>query len=94
MELLCIQTHSQKAVLAGNIYPLISDKSPCKCKVYDVGISATKCPNYINSPLTQCLECNTIHKNDGIWWISAELFAQIGKVDECEQYEVKEHINL
>jgi len=61
MELYCIKTHSQRAVIAGNVYPLISDQNPCKCPNIDVGI---KC-NF-STPFTKCTKCGTRYPTDNI----------------------------
>lgn len=100
-ELLCIQTHSKGVVKAGNTYLLISDMSPCKCNdLIDVGIRNN--PNELTTSLngdirelktfefTRCKYCYQIVKNNFIWWISKELFAEIGQIDELEQYKQKE----
>lgn len=92
-ELLCIQTHSKKAVIAGNIYMLISDKMPCKCdNCFNVGIRASG-EYYANGnggiigKRYICSNCNELFIEDGWAWISKSLFAQIGTTDECKQYE-------
>lgn len=88
MELLCIQTHSQKAVIAGNTYPLLGS-SECRCgkKLVDIGLKGSN-PNG-----THCKFCNystTINTN--VWWISAQLFGEIGTIDENSQYEEKKEL--
>lgn len=88
-ELLCIQTHSQKAVLAGNTYLLISDKSPCKCRSYDVGIPFSSSPNYNGSKVVFCTDCYGSYEHKNIWWMSDELFAQIATEEEVKENESK-----
>jgi len=88
MELLCIQTNSQKAVLAGICYPLISDKSPCNCTdVIDVGISFYNSPSYGGGKNKCCTGCGKVYKEDGIWWISSKLFIGIATKEEVQQKE-------
>lgn len=86
-ELLCIQTHSKGLVIAGNTYPLVRvAKLKCDCginEVVDVG-HATR-PGSVSG----CNKCKTIW-SFGTMWYGVELFAQIGTIDECEQYEEKQ----
>jgi len=83
-ELLCIQTHSQGFVVAGNTYPLIrTAKLKCGCGINDVvGIGHKPRPGCVSG-------CNTCNTDWGLntRWYSSELFAEIGTTDECEQYE-------
>lgn len=86
MELLCIQTHSQKAVIAGQVYPLIRQKkSLCGCnfKIVDVGMVA-------RYPIDRCGICNNITLGTGIWWFHEMLFIPIGTQDELENYKLSE----
>lgn len=81
MELLCIQTHSQGVVIAGEVYPLISEiKSPCECDktLVNVGISS----KYDTS---ECTICKKVWVSDDIFWINKKLFAQIATEDEVKQ---------
>ena len=83
MELLCIRSHSQKAVISGNSYLLISDKPPCNCRdIVNVGISVYKSPDYIGSEINECESCKVRYKNDGIWWLHKSLFAEIATEEE------------
>lgn len=94
MELYCIKTHSKKAVIEGNIYPLISDKCPCKCDCIDVGIKSrfisTKGDSFFLGEMVACQVCLALHPADGIWWISKSLFANI---DSISISEVTEQLN-
>lgn len=96
IELFCIQTHSQKAVVAGNVYPFISDKCPCSCECFDVGIKGTgrtKSGNALAlTDLCRCSTCGVIYPYDGIWWIRKGLFAQMGERDEHETYSLTEKL--
>jgi hypothetical protein len=83
MELYCIKTHSQKVVVEGNIYPLISDKMPCKCNDgVDVGVKAI-----LKAKIRYCQYCKTSYQNDGIWWIGKVLFANIDDISISEATE-------
>lgn len=88
-ELLCIQTHSQKAVLAGHTYLLISDKSPCNCMSYDVGIPFAKSPDYNGGRFVICEDCGIEFPHNNIWWLSPELFAKIATEEEVKEQESK-----
>lgn len=92
MELLCIQTHSQGAVIAGNVYPLISDKCPCQCEAYDVGIPISKSPDYRGTGAKICAACGITFKEDGIWWMAKILFATIATQEEMESLNKQEVI--
>lgn len=77
-QLYCIKTHSQRVVVAGNWYPLISDRCPCKCDAIDVG---AKCINDNGNPITEthtrCISCGAIYKSDGRMWVGKSLFANV-----------------
>lgn len=84
MELLCIQTHSQGAVIAGNTYTLISDKPPCGCKnVINVGVLS----RFQKGQLMECSANHEIFIGDGFWWISKDLFAPIASEEELTSLE-------
>lgn len=86
MELLCIQTHSQKIVLAGQIYQLIRiSKSLCYCKdkLVDVGIRTSL-------TIKHCPRCGGLYQGDETCWLKAFLFIPIGTQDELENYKLSE----
>lgn len=85
MELYCIKTHEEKAVIAGKIYPLINDKSPCKCNVIDVGVKQ----KYSISEHTtlKCGTCGVVYKNQGCWWLDKERFVNIDSINIEEASE-------
>ncbi len=103
MELLCIQTHSQRAVIAGNTYPFIQAKTVCGCgEMYNVGIkcsgSGTEYPSGRKIKLNigdyaTCRVCRKEKKMDGVWWLSPKLFIPIGNVDENKKYNEEELIS-
>lgn len=84
MELLCIETHPEGVVKAGETYLLVSDKSPCSCIVIDVGVR----PKNIK-PMTICSSCRDRYKSDGVHWIFASRFAVIATDEEVKQAEQK-----
>ena len=99
MELLCIETHPERVVIAGNTYPLISDKPKCRCNdVFDVGIKNNIC--ILNNKETVikagipvvCTHCNTEYMFDGVWWIAKARFGEIGTIDENSQYQEKREL--
>jgi hypothetical protein len=80
-ELLCIQTHSEGIVKAGNIYPLINAKAVCDCGIsYNVGIRD-------NRDGTICGGCGRWQPNNGWRWFAPALFVEISEQDELAQYE-------
>jgi hypothetical protein len=82
MDLYCIKSHSQGLVKKGLIYPLISDKCPCKCNAVDVGVRSKSI-----SFFTVCMVCGTTHTDDGIDWISKKLFVPIDEINIEEATE-------
>lgn len=82
-ELLCIKTHSQGVVKAGEVWPELGRKrNPC-CGylTYDVGLKSQKIQS-------KCGGCGTIYINPyDIRWIGSKLLIPIGTQDELEQYE-------
>ena len=87
IEVLCIETHPLKAVVAGNTYPLLSDKCPCNCKAYNVGIKSP-----LSIPVLRCSVCGAHYRNEGVWWILAKRFGEIGTEDEHSTYEKVEEL--
>lgn len=85
IELLCIQTHSQGAVIAGNTYSFISE-STCDCGLllYDVNIKISNFPKYRTSNFT--CQCGRSRFGD-IWWINSKYFAQIATEQEVKEHE-------
>lgn len=87
-ELLCIQTHSKGVVKAGNTYTLISRQPHCNCmSIVDVGIKSLV-------STFRCVKCGKTGNCNGIFWLGSVLFAEIGEVDELEQYKQKETIEF
>jgi hypothetical protein len=88
MELLCIDTHPQKIVVAGLFYPLISDKCPCKCDAYDVCVPCVYDDGTSKSRTgyVTCIDCNVKYKEDGIMWVGKFRFRMMGETDELEEY--------
>lgn len=82
-ELLCIQTHSQRIVEAGNIYMGFIVKCGCGCgndKVVTGGLN----PNGFMT----CVLMGRVYSSS-VYELDTFLFAQIGAADECEQYREK-----
>jgi len=91
-ELLCIQTHSQGAVVAGQVYPLIKQGKPCGCDCVDVGISSRLSPDWYPHPNARCSLCDKVFPDDEIWWFGSVLFAQVAT--EEERSESKQKLEL
>jgi len=96
MDLYCIKTHSERAVIRGNVYPLISDKPRCNCKdSINVGVKVNLSDD--NEPLNigdlcECYHCGHIHRHDGYWWVSRTLFVNIDDINIEEAIEcIKEN---
>lgn len=87
MELLCIETHPERAVIAGNSYPLIEGSCPCSCDNINVGIPGHISSGYKGLPMSECGACGEIFKYDGIWWIARRRFAPIATEDEVKESE-------
>lgn len=86
-ELLCIQTHSEKKVVAGNVYPLLGEMDgPCvhAPKMYDIGFVS-------KATLFVCGICGAgINKPAGVYWRSSKLFAEIATQEEVCKKETVE----
>lgn len=91
MELLCIETHIRKYVIAGNTYKIDDVQTLCKCgPIYNTGVN-----EYYPQELGKCSGCGTIIptaalKNKG--WAIHTLFVEIGTQDEHSTYEKKEQL--
>lgn len=83
MELLCIKSHSQNAVIVGRSYPLIGIRTcPCGMKLVNVGVRSV-------TQINRCSFCGTIEISAEIWWINKSLFAEIAtKECEVQEYEM------
>jgi hypothetical protein len=66
-KVVCIKTHSQKAVIEDKIYTIFGLKPCTNCKELrvDVGIPTLR---------DGLCSCGTPHKQNGVHWISAKLF--------------------
>lgn len=81
-DLYCIKTHSQKAVIRGNIYPLLGENKPCGCKgTIDVGVRGSVPPGIPIGTLVSCPACNNTYPFDGIWWVAEKLFVNLDDID-------------
>ncbi len=91
MELLCIETHPKKVVIAGLTYPFISDKMSCGCRdCFDVGIKY----NY-TKPFVICTTCGGSYIADDIWWLRKTRFVEIATKEEeltIEEKQFKEEL--
>ena len=91
-EIICIQDHSRKLVLKGNVFTVKGfTRNPCcGSTIVDVGI---KGPN----PKTTCYTCNCSYvKPNGGYWFAAFIFRKIqknrkGKSDALPE-EIQERI--
>jgi len=97
MELYCVKSHSQGMVKAGNIYPLINDKCPCRCNAIDVGIVLLEDINGI--PLSigdngTCSDCGCTYKFDGVFWVCRSLFANIDNINIEQAIECINELQL
>ena len=73
-EIVCVKTHSNKAVVRGRTYTIKSlERSPCKCPdvLIDVGLS-----DY--GDLYQCCDCRmSFEDTSNVFWFSEYLFAPL-----------------
>lgn len=85
-EIVCVKTHSEKAVIRGRTYKINGLKrSYCNCghTIIDVGIaSPANCIHF-------CAKCKFQYRSVGICYISEQLFAPLDQ-DISELTEVLE----
>lgn len=70
-RVVCIKTHSQNAVIEGNIYVVKGNKYCPQCDLYMVNVGV---PNM--SSRSKC-RCGAVSYHNGNHWIAGDLFAPI-----------------
>ena len=100
-ELYCIKTHSQKAVIKGNIYTLQgfpNKQNDCNCDqdCVDIGLKYNAKNLSTNEPAIvglsyRCEKCNSHFVYSGVWWICKSLFANIDEISLEEVEEILEY---
>lgn len=76
-EIVCVKSHSEKAVVKGKVYTIKSLEKRCCFMGIDVGIIDPN--NYIND-YGICRSCGgklKVFKNGNKWWFSEQLFTPI-----------------
>ena len=74
-KVVCVKTHSQNAVVEGNIYTIAAINKCCKPRL-DVGVR-------VPFPLrgVQCPRCGGVSSGD-IWWMGSSLFRPLDALTE------------
>lgn len=89
-EVICIKTHSKKAVIKDQIYTVYSFlEISCKCgpkTLYDVGLKS-------KTGKTRCLTCGSLTPYSPVYWISSKLFADLADISELQEILTKQLTN-
>ncbi len=88
-KIVCVRSHSARAVIKGQIYTIIGlmECPGCKKVMFDVGVIAHFMVWYCGGPRGGCgVEINP----HGIWWLDAILFAPIAYNSATEELANKE----
>lgn len=85
-EVVCIKTHSDKIVKEGEVFTIQGLKQfKCNCGIgIDVGFKEIRTAIFFNC----CGSCNISYTpkiNDGIWWISSELFKPLDELVSIDE---------
>lgn len=71
-QVICIKTHTQKAVIKGKTYTIQGIEQVCECATVDVGINSSS-----DLKRGKCVVCGVIWNTDGIHHIAEYLFAPL-----------------